>query len=83
MSICFLLLCRRAGQRLRLWADLLGAGFLGGGGGVGDRLGGSADFGGGRGVGDLGGGGADFLGGGGGVGDGGDAAVPSKASSLL
>ena len=63
-------------------ADLLGAGFLGGGGGVGDRLGGSAYFGGGGGVGDLGEGVVDFLGGGGGVGDGGDAAVPLKASSL-
>ena len=81
MSIWFLLLCQWAGQRLRLWADLLGAGFLRGGGGVGDRLGGSADFGGGGGVGDLGGGVVDFLGGGG-VGDGGDAVVPSKASSL-
>ena len=67
MSICFLLLCRQAGQRLHL---------------RGDHLGGSADFGGGGGVGDLGAGVVDFLGGGGGVGDGGDAAVPSKASSL-
>jgi hypothetical protein len=63
-------------------ADLLGAGFLGGGGGVGDRLGGSADFEGGGGVEDLSGGVVDFLGGGGGVGDGRDATVPSKTSSL-
>jgi len=59
--------------------DLLGVGLLGGGkgdlhflrgsDGVGDFLGGSEGVG-------------DFLGGGRGVGAGGDAAVPSKASSL-